>query len=462
MTGSKSKEVLSSAALEGYKIKEWSIKMGFVVVAVFLVYANMLKADFVWDDNNLVVKNTYISDFSYAKEIFKSDLAAGAGQKYYFYRPLQNVSYAIEHAVFGLNPWGYHLVNILLHLAAVWAVFRLVLHLTNEGWFALFTATIFALHPVHSSVVCYIASRADLLCGLWMLWSFYWYIQSVELYDRRKLGFSVFFYVLALFSKEYALILPVFLCLFNSYRKISIQLRWWGVFIGVSLVYVVFRIAVVPDILSPFNYVVPLALKIPGAFAALAEYARLLIFPSRLHMAYGNFLFSFSDLLVWKGIFLFIVLGGAMVVLRRSLLGFACGWFLLGLIPVILFPVNAFMAESWLYVPSVGYVLVLAWLVRFLLTHLKLRIFGCLLAVVVILGYAQMTWQQTRYWQDDLVFFSWTAKHASHSGKVFYNLGNAYLRSGDRAQAVRSYQKALELNPDIIEARAALEKLSKP
>jgi tetratricopeptide (TPR) repeat protein len=452
---------MTGAVLESYKIKEWSLKMAFVMVAVFLIYANMLNADFVWDDINLVVKNTYISDFSHIKEIFTKDIAAGAGQKYYFYRPLQNVSYAIEYAVFGPNPWGYHLINILLHLAVAWSVFRLVLYLTKEGWIAVWAGAVFALHPVHSSVVCYIASRADLLCGLGMLWSFYWYIQSVELNDRRKLRLSVFFYALALFSKEYALIFPLFLCLFHFFKKSSIQPRWWGAFVGVFLAYVIFRIVVLADILSPWNYVVPVASKIPGSFAALAEYVRLLIFPSHLHMAYGNFLFSFNDPLVLKGIFLFVVLGGATVVLRSSLLDFACGWFLLGLVPVTFFPVNAFMAESWLYVPSVGYVLVLAWLLQFLWAHPKLRILGCLMAVAAVVGYAQMTWYQTRYWQNDLVFYSWTAERAPHSGKVFYNLGNAYLRRGDRAQAIRSYQKALELNPEIIEARVALEGLSK-
>ena len=82
------------------------------------------------------------------------------------------------------------------------------------------------------------------------------------------------------------------------------------------------------------------------------------------------------------------------------------------------------------------------------------------MAVAALFGYAQMTWRQTQYWQNDLVFYSWTAEHAPHSGKVFYNLGNAYLRRGDRAHAVQSYQKALALNPEIIEAREALEQLS--
>ena len=257
--------------LESYKIKEWSLKMAFVIVAAFLIYANMLNADFVWDDINLVVKNGYISDFSHIKEIFTKDIGAGAGQKYYFYRPLQNISYAIEYEVFGLNPWGYHFINVLLHLAVAWGVFRLVLYLTGEGWIAIWAGAIFALHPVHSSVVCYVASRADLLCGLGMLWSFYWYIQSVELIDRRKLWPSVLFYVFALFSKEYALIFPAFLCLFHFFKKSSIQPRWWGIFVGVSIGYVVFRIVVLADILSPWNYVVPVASKVPGAFAGRVE-----------------------------------------------------------------------------------------------------------------------------------------------------------------------------------------------
>jgi tetratricopeptide (TPR) repeat protein len=439
---------------------EWTIRLGLLFVIVFFVYARMLNADFVWDDTNLVLKNAYILDLTHLKQIFSSDLAAGAGQKYYFYRPIQNISYLIDYAIFGFNHWAYHAVNILLHLMVSWSVFRFISYLAKDGWTAFLTTAIFALHPVHSSVVCYVSSRADMLCALFMFCSLNCYFRSIKGNDPRELFFSLSFFVLALLSKEYAMILPVLMILIYAMDKSLLRIQSWGIFIAVVLVYMVMRIFLLPEILSPFHYVVPVISKIPGVFAALAEYMRLLIVPKSLHMSYGNFLFTFNDALVRKGVLGMFVLISMAVLGRRSFYGFGCGWLLLALVPVFIFPVNAFMAESWLYVPSVGYAFVLAVFIRKFLMLPNGRAAGCLLAVVILSFYGLVTWQQTRFWQNELVLFKWTALNAPYSAKVHYNLGSAYMRLGDRNQAVKSFKKALDLNPGIIEARQALEQLS--
>jgi len=434
--------------------------MGLAAVLGFLVYSPMLSADFVWDDGILVVKNSYIHDGSHLKEILTSDIAAGAGRNYYFYRPFQMISYTVDHALFGLDPWGYHAVNILMHIAVAWFVFLIAGHLAKNARLGLLAGVIFLLHPVHSSVVSYIASRADLLCGLGMLGSFYWYVRYAESGGNHRLLVAAIFYLCALFSKEYAVVLPLLLWLYHAAWKVPLRRPQWMTFAGMFLFYCWIRLAVVPHILSPSSYRVPLVSKIPGSFAALREYLRLLVFPVDLHMEYGNRLFSFRDAVTVQGIVMFvaIVLATVFFLRRKSLVGFACGWFLICLIPVTVFPLNAFMAENWLYLPSVGYAFILAWLLNLFWTVPTVN-WGKLVAAGVVIFYSLVIGQQTAYWQNDLSLFSRTAQYAPWSGKTFYNLGNAYFVRGNKEKAAQCYQKAMTLNPDIIEAGSALQQL---
>lgn len=438
--------------------------MILILLFGFLLYCELLGASFVWDDYILVVRNQYIQDFSHIRQILTEDLASGAGQQYYFYRPMQNISYAIDYALYGLNPFGFHLTNILLHLAASLAVFRIFLLFSSNEWEALLAGGLFMIHPIHSSVVSYISSRADLLCGVFIFWSFFFFVQSYQLYKRRSLIVSLVLFVMALFSKEYAMIFPVLVILYHWSRNEGKENYRWALFAGMTLIFVVFRLVFVDKVLSLNTYNVPVVSKLPGACVAFWEYARLLFNPAHLHMSYGNFLYSLSNPLVWKGLMLFVLVVGLTFYLYRRgnqiLLKFGLVWYWVGLLPILIFPVNAFMAENWLYIPTMGFVFLLSFLLTKLLDVPKMRIVGCLLIGLIIFSYSYKTKQYLSNWQNEIKLFSWTAQYAKHNGKVFFNLGNAYLRQGEVSQAVFNYRKALEINPQIKEAQDALDQLS--
>src|SRR3972149_5394530 len=136
-----------------------------VVLLAIGLYAHTVGFGWVYDDEIEVVANVYIRSLASIPEMFTTTAWAGAGVETYLYRPLPLVTYAVNHALFGLAPWSYHLVNVLLHALASVFVFRLArswrLSMTAAG----IAAVLFAVHPLHVEVVASVFGRKDLLAA---------------------------------------------------------------------------------------------------------------------------------------------------------------------------------------------------------------------------------------------------------------------------------------------------------
>jgi len=115
-----------------------------------LVYGNSLRNPFMWDDDDLVTDNPRIRSFAGAGKIFTEDIVSAAGGKGRTYRPLQTLSYMSDYAVWRLNPTGYHLTNIALHILSALCVFWLVWLLFADIFLAALTGLLFVVHPVHT------------------------------------------------------------------------------------------------------------------------------------------------------------------------------------------------------------------------------------------------------------------------------------------------------------------------
>jgi 4-amino-4-deoxy-L-arabinose transferase-like glycosyltransferase len=133
------------------------------------------------------------------------------------YRPIVILSYALNYKLGGLRPFGYHLANIFLHALNSVLVYLLAHLIFERKRPALFSALLFAIHPVHTEAVTGVVGRAELLAFLFSLSSLLMYITSKE---RKGYVLSLAFFLLALFSKENALILPFVLMLYDlTFRR---------------------------------------------------------------------------------------------------------------------------------------------------------------------------------------------------------------------------------------------------
>jgi len=333
-----------------------------IIILGFTVYGNSLNGKFIWDDEFLIEKNKYIKSWSSIPLIFSEDIGRGGGKEYSFYRPLQMTTYMIDYSLWKLNPKGYHLTNILLHIFVALSIYWLMNIILNNNLLSLLTAVFYVIHPIHTEAVTYISGRADPLALLFMLLCFVFYIKN----PPKGIGvylLMVLSYVLALLSRENSLILPVLLLLYCYSFKKKLKVKEFFSLVGIACIYVLFRVTVLKAMLTHEAHTTTLFQRLPGFFVAVTDYARLLFLPLKLHMEYGNVLFPWGNLKAILGVIILFAL--LLYAFKRrkddNLVFFSISWFFVALLPVSnLYPINAYMAEHWLYVPSIGFFLIAA------------------------------------------------------------------------------------------------------
>ena len=153
----------------------------FLAIAGMGIYFNALVDGFVWDDRVLVLENQYIRSFANLPNAFISDLMKFNVLKLNFYRPLQTISYMWDYHFWGLNPFGYHLTSVFLHIACAVLIFLLALFLSQDTLLSFFSALIFMVNPVQTEAVTYISGRADILVTLFVVGSVFMAFLSVGL-----------------------------------------------------------------------------------------------------------------------------------------------------------------------------------------------------------------------------------------------------------------------------------------
>ncbi|MFH1752990.1 MAG: tetratricopeptide repeat protein, partial [Candidatus Omnitrophota bacterium] len=424
-----------------------------IFVLALALYSNSLDGKFVWDDAYLVKNNIYIKSWGHISKVFTKDIAAGAQTQSNFYRPIQILSYIFDHSFWGLDVRGYHITNIMLHALTAACVYWLAMLLFANQRLSVVSSVLFVVHPVMTEAVCYISGRADLLAGLFMLLSVILYVRSLRI-QRSMPSYiaALIAYVLALLSRESPLMMPVLLLLYHYAFKVRLRLGRFLPLVGVAALYIILRFTHLKDLLPHSVVSTTLFQRAPGFFLALTEYMRLLILPLGLHMEYGDGLFSLSNPKAIAGVF---ILAGLLVFAFKKrgtpIIFFSIMWFLLTILPQSnLYPINAYMAEHWLYMPSIGFfILVAACLDR---AYLKNGYRNLALAATVLLTvfFSYLTVLQSLTWRDPIAFYERTLTYAPDSFRTHNSLGILYDKAGDPERAIAAYKRSIECNPSFI------------
>ena len=426
-------------------------KIILIIVLGLLIYANSLSNKFIWDDYLLIKDNLYIEQVANFPRLFTTTITAGAGEERGLYRPLQMVTYLFNYALWGLNPGGYHLTNILLQILASVAVYYLIKLLFNDGLIAILTALFFLVHPIHTEAVAYVSGRADILAGIFLLFSLIFYIKTLH---SKKIGHYFILsilYLSALLSKEASLIFPLILLLYHYSFKEKIRWVKFSLILGFTVFYIFLRTVIFKNFLPSLILLGDPLQRIPGFFAAIAKYISLLFLPFDLHMEYGKQLFGWHDPRVIAGLIVTVTLIIIAFFKRQTnkIASFSIFWFFLNLLPYSnLYGINAYMAEHWLYLGSIGFFLVLSCYLCFLFRQKNLKLIGITLGLALFIFYAWLTVRQNFYWHDNITFFERNLKYNPESAKLYYNLGLSYDDDGRKLDAIEAYKKALLINQD--------------
>ncbi|UCC94804.1 MAG: tetratricopeptide repeat protein [Candidatus Omnitrophota bacterium] len=426
-----------------------------IVILGIGVYINSLKGEFIWDDESLVKNNVYIKSFSYLPEIFTTHLRAGAGKKGGFWRPLQALSYLFNYSLFRLNVTGYHLTNVVLHIGVALMLYWLAMLLFGDRIISFFSSLFFVIHPIHTEAVSYISGRADSLAALFMLLCFVFYIKCL---DKKNI---MFFFsmlvggVLAFLSRENTLILPILLLLYHYTFRRKVNIFHFFSVVGITIFYIGLRLTLLKPLLDYQTTVLAPSTfleRIPGFFVALTSYLKLLVAPFPLHMEYGNTLFAFTDIRAIIGVIIFLCLCACAYRFRKNtLIFFSILWFFIMLLPQSnLYPINAYMAEHWLYLASIGFFLVVGKALSACRIK-KIQLSTAILATILVGVYGAITIKQNTYWRKPLGFYERTLKYAPFSMRVHNNLAIIYHLMERHQEAVSLYKKAIEMDPSFAE-----------
>lgn len=428
-----------------------------LTLLVILSYSNSLFNPFMWDDKVLIVNNPGIQGgWESVKNAFSPELwGLRADNEAFqsFYRPTHTLLSIFDYQIWGLNPFGYHLSNMVLHLLNTILLYFFAYKIIGKGISAFIAASLFAVHPVHTESVTFISARPDLLSAFFLLSSFYLYIRDKEETWRRAIGpryiFSILFFAAALFSKEMSLTLPVFIALYSYFfEEKGVRLKRVLPYFAVLIGYILFRIFAMNVFLEHHRMradVVTLALT---ASTAVFDYVRLLLFPYPLRSYYTIVWQDFLNLKVFASLALLFSAGFGLLLLyikkeRKTV--FALFWTFLAMAPVLnIGSLGEFsIAERYLYIPSIGFSILLAIIVTRLLSVNVLGKAVPFIWAAIIITLGALTIERNMVWGDDIRFYKDMAKGAPDSPVPHANLAHAYLRAGDVNKAIPELEEAL-------------------
>jgi len=452
----------------------------FVVIIIalgFTAYYNSTGGKFIRDDNSLIVDNSVVKSWTNMSGIFtKDNISTPTGKAFHFYRPVQIITYMYDYSRWGLDPKGYHLTNILLHVLAALVLFWFFNTLCRDSTVSFVASTLFIVHPVHSEVVSYISGRADALSLFFILLAFIFYIKSLERRGPFFYAIAFFCYALALLSRESAMIFPVLILLYHysfsgdvgSDNRKAGRLRrkfspvLFAGIVAITIAYIVLRTTYLKHLMPVYALSTTLTQRLPGFFVALANYIRLLFLPIGLHMEYGNKLFKFSDPIALAGVAVLVFLLALAFAARnkKRIVFFSVAWFLIALLPVSnLYPAGSYMAEHWLYLPSVGFFLIIAEAAAAIYKKRGLKIVSVGLVAMLVAFYCHLTARQNAYWAEPVAFYETTLKHNLESPRAYNDLAIAYEKTGKHQEAIDVYTTMLRAdpkNPDVYVNLAAI------
>jgi tetratricopeptide (TPR) repeat protein len=461
---------------------------GWLLVAlVLVVHAGALDSAFQFDDDHSVVGNPHLRSLRQIPAYFVDPNLFSRNPGSAMYRPLLLVTYALNFALGGEAPLGFHLVNLGIHLGVCWLVWRLLLRLGIGAAPAWAGALLFGLHPLSVEPVNYVSSRSESLAALLVLASLLAYIQP----GRRCYALSLLSFAAGLLVKSTAAVLPLLLLLWELTRgagkRVHVRRRqapFWAAWV----VYLAGTRALVREALVDAPVRSWMA-QLSTQTKAVVYYAKLMVFPWPSTPEH-QFQVSTSAG-EWPVLAAAAFLVGGLFLMRRSgawrrPVAFWLAWIVICLLPTLLVPLNVLVAERRLYLPLVGAVGLLATVLAGQ-TWPRRRIAVAGVALALLAGRtaaASVPWQsEARLWaeaarQAPLMVRPWLRLAAlerqagrleqaeaacqraltldSTSAPAWNNLGNVRAQRGQVGEAAAAYERALELLPRYAEALANL------
>jgi Flp pilus assembly protein TadD len=436
--------------------RQWhAVAVLVITIGITLLYRPTLGYQFVFDDFHLVVANPEIR------------LAPSEWWRYFVpgeggYRPVRNLSYAIDYRIGGLDPRTFRRTNILLHVGGALAAFGLATALGLNWVGAGVTAAFFAVHPIQIESVTYVSGRRDVLCGALFLAGVLCYVRFRQSGRYLWLAWASVASLAALLAKEMAVSLPLvyllyewcFGCGHRRRRTLAILTVLLG---AVAAMLVLFYGGL---ILRHARDIPWHGGSIERNFAAVARvwvhYLGQLVYPKTLVADYSGryfpiprgmldwpVLFSLAGIAAWIAI-------GIRLRQRQPVVSFAALWLPITLLPVSqVIPHGELLADHYLYIPAFGICLLAGVVSAALFAYGTAgRLVALTIITAALSGLAWRTVVRNRDWRDSIEFYTALVEQNPYSPRVYLGLGNEYVKARQPRLAAHVFAKGLQLAPD--------------
>lgn len=449
-----------------------------IIIASFVSYLNALKNGFVYDDVSTIVNNPLIKNPNKVIYLFKDSYFALSGEV--SYRPVVTATYFLDYIMFGLNSYGFHLTNIILHTINGMVLYRLLRYLTpsvgkqpSMDIFSnkpLLIGLLFLAHPVLTEAVNAISYREDLL-------SFLFYVAALNLYIKARskqisspqrvfiiYSASYLLCFFALLSKEMAITFPLIVCCYEFiyHKKDFRSFIYISGYIIVTLMYSFLRFYYFynPEERAISHW--PLIERLLTLPCLILNYVKIIVFPILLSVDYNikpitsiiSLTFILSTILV-----LFLLVCAYLIRKRYAGISFGFLFFLVTLAPVYnVIPISNPFAERYLYLPIIGFAVMAGSVPMFnfqmtqRLNYLKM-IYLFLFFLLFIFVY--ITIQRNSVWKNEETLWSDTLLKMPGSAKAHYSMGAIYATKDMVDASIKEYEESIRLlptNPDSLSA----------
>lgn len=474
--------ILNSSVFKVLTSTWWA---GIIIAAVALIiYSNIFQCPFVFDDVRTIVENEKFHDLSYFGSIRRMNSS----------RVLVFFTLALNYHFGQLNVFGYHLINIFIHIAASLTVYflcRLLFKQMTEFsrdatcLLSLSSALIFAAHPLQTQAVTYTIQRVTSLVTLFYMASVLCYVKARIFHrDSRAsgshswlpycwYGVCAISGMLAMLCKQNAASLPgaillvEYLCFNRSWTAWKRKIPWFTVFFLAWAVLALSTVQAVQlgDSGSVKGFIEQLSDKTVQSeritrwqylcteFNVLVKYLQLLLLPvGQNHDHHYHFKKTFFDGLTPLALTFLISLVAAGVYFRKQhpIVTFFIGWYFITLsIESSIFPLSDAMFEHRLYLPMLGYGMFFAYLVYVL--SKKQLIKTTYILAVVILALSAATYTRNIVWQDDVRLWSDSVSKNPRNFRAYKYLGRGLYFKKRYPEAIESYKKAIQIKPTFQE-----------
>ena len=448
-------------------------RVAFLIVAVLAsgCYLNALSGPFLYDDPGDIVDNTLLRAPHRLPEVFTTPLRV-RGNRRSFYRPITVLTYWIDLRLYGPNPFGFHLENLLWHTATALLVLVLLRGLwPAEPLMAFGAAALFAVHPVHTEAVSWISGRSEILAAFFCLLAFLAHRRADSVAARASLWriTALAAWLVALGAKEMAATLPLLLLMTDA--LLGRPSKWWrpghlatryGPYVVAGVAYVALRWSVlhrsgIGELHQAFKGA-PLGVRGATMLKVGAAYVGRLLFPVNLNLDWRvPHARGLTDgPLPLLALALLIGLLGLAWAVRRTAQPVAWGilWSGLALLPVSnILPIGEIGAERFLYFSSVGACAALGWVMtRGMRPHTEefrwapQGLAGALVCAVLFL-FTINTIERNRDWLDGVLLWEKTVRQSPQSSRANRNLRIELRKKGryDEAKAESLYKRALAI-----------------